>query len=92
MRLAGPVMLASRPDAFRESLSPQPCTPTCRGADGLGMMNTTQTPATAPATAPVAVSAATPAEQDMHIAAIAHRNRTLFDNLVEAMRGQSALA
>lgn len=50
------------------------------------MMNTTET-----LTAPIAPSAATSGEQSMHIAAIAHRNRTLFDNLVEAMRGQSAL-
>lgn len=35
--------------------------------------------------APVAVSAATPAEQDMSIAAIAHRNRDLFDTLIAAM-------
>lgn len=49
------------------------------------MMNTTATQ-----TAPIAPASL--GEQDMHIAAIAHRNRTLFDNLVEAMRQQSALA
>lgn len=49
------------------------------------MMNTTQTQ-----TAPVAVSAATPAEQDMQIEAIAHRNRDLFDTLVAAMAHPTA--
>lgn len=54
-------------------------------------MNTTATQ-TAPKPALVAPAAASVGEQDMHIAAIAHRNRTLFDNLVEAMHQQSTLA
>lgn len=48
------------------------------------MMNTTS-PQSPALSAPVAVSAATPAEQDMSIAAIAHRNRDLFDTLIAAM-------
>ena len=52
-------------------------------------MNTTSTQSPTQ-TAPVAASAATRAEQDMSIAAIAQSNRALFDTLIAAMSHPTA--